>query len=261
MNIKQISSDYFNFITENTKFVRSTSNSLEVVTPFVDAFGDGISFVIVHSNNYYTITDRGFTIWNLKNYGIDLLNKKSNRYHILDSYLRYSGFSLTNEDIFKNVDGNQLPQAIHDMTQLLINLYDFILVSKKRVHNFFLDDVKNYFAENRDKYRYFQDFSVEGKSKLNHRMDFVFLNDSGTKLVKVHNELNTQQVNSTLVSWLDTIDKRKIDYDGNESLSLILSSDGFKRISSQHTTALQEYGIQVLDFENKDKLIKSFSSK
>ena len=142
MDVKQIKLEYFNFITENTKFVESSSNSLEIVTPYIDSFGDGISFFIIQNDHHFTVTDRGFTIWNLKNYGLDLMEKRSSRHQILQSYLNYSGFSLINENIQKDVDKKNLSQAIHDMTQLLINLYDFILVSKKRVYNFFLDDVK-----------------------------------------------------------------------------------------------------------------------
>ncbi len=259
MDVKQIKLEYFNFITENTKFVESSSNSLEVVTPYIDSFGDGISFVIIQNDHHFTVTDRGFTIWNLKNYGLDLMEKRSSRHQILQSYLNYSGFSLMNENIQKDVDKKNLSQAIHDMTQLLINLYDFILVSKKRVYNFFLDDVKAYFADNKNNYSYFQDFSVEGKSKLNHKMDFVFLNDSGTKLVKVHNQLDKQQVNNTLVSWLDTIDKRRIDYAGNESLNIILSEEGFKNVSQTNLNALKEYDIHVYNFSDKKLLEKTFA--
>ena len=68
MDVKQIKSDYFNFITKNTKFIESKSNSLEVVTPFIDSFGDGISFVIVQHDNHLTVTDRGFTIWKFYNH-------------------------------------------------------------------------------------------------------------------------------------------------------------------------------------------------
>ena len=90
-------------------------------------------------------------------------------------------------------------------------------------------------------------------------MDFVFLNNSGTKLVKVHNQLDKQQVNNTLVSWLDTVDKRKIDYDGNESLNIILSEEGFKNVTQTNRDALKEYGIQVYNFSDKKVLQKAFA--
>ena len=130
MDVQQIKLDYFNYITEYTKFIESSSNSLEIVTPFIDSFGDGISFVIVQHDNHFTITDQGFTIWNLKNHGLDLMEKRSSRHQILQSYLNYFGFSLVNENIQKDVDENNLPQAIHDMTQLLIHLYGLILVNE-----------------------------------------------------------------------------------------------------------------------------------
>ena len=130
MDLQRIKLDYFNYITEYTKFIESKSNSFEVVTPFIDSFGDGISFVIVQQNNRFTVTDQGFTIWNLKNHGLDLMEKRSSRHQILPSYLNYFGFSLVNENIQTDVDENNLPQAIHDMTQLLIHLYGLILVNK-----------------------------------------------------------------------------------------------------------------------------------
>ena len=123
MDVQQIKSDYFNFISENTKFIESKSNSLEVVTPFIDSFGNGISFVIVQHDNHFTVTDQGFTIWNLKNHGLDLNGKRSDYRQKLQSYLNDFGFSLVNENIQKVVDEKNLPQAIHDMTQLLIHLY------------------------------------------------------------------------------------------------------------------------------------------
>ena len=130
MDVKQIKLDYFNYITENTKFIESKSNSLEVVTPFIDSFGDGISFVIVQQDNRFIVTDQGFTVWNLKNHGLDLMEKRSSRHQILQSYLNNFGFSLVNENIQKDVDENNLPQTIHDMTQLLIHLYGLILVNE-----------------------------------------------------------------------------------------------------------------------------------
>lgn len=131
MDMQQIKSDYFNFISENTKFIESKSNSLEVVTPFIDSFGDGISFVIVQQDNRFTVTDQGFTIWNLKNHGLDLKGKHFDYHKKLQSYLKYFGFLLVKENIQKDVDENNLPQAIHDMTQLLIHLYGLISVNEQ----------------------------------------------------------------------------------------------------------------------------------
>lgn len=130
MDLQRIKLDYFNYITEYTKFIESKSNSFEVVTPFIDSFGDGISFVIVQQNNRFTVTDQGFTIWNLKNQGLDLKGKHFDYHKKLQSYLKYFGFSLVNENIQKDIDENNLPQAIHDMTQLLIHLYGLILVNE-----------------------------------------------------------------------------------------------------------------------------------
>lgn len=130
MDMQQIKLDYFNYITEYTKIVDSSSNSLEIVTPYINSFGDGISFAIVQNDHHYTLTDRGFTIWDLQNYGMNLMEKSSNYHQKLQSYLNYFRFSLVNGNIQKDIDENNLPEAIHDMTQLLIHLYGLMLVNE-----------------------------------------------------------------------------------------------------------------------------------
>lgn len=217
MDIRKISKEYFSFIEKNTHFNFINNNLFEVITPFVDSFGEGISFVIEKKHRYIKVHDQGFTLWNLSNYGIDLLNKNSARHKSLLSLLNYSGFKEENGYIFKNTSNEDLPQTIHDMTQLLINVYDFALTSKQRVANFFFDDVKNYFSDHKQYYSYFPDFLIQGKSRISHKIDFVFLKKEKSNLVKVYNKLDKQNVNNILVSWLDTVDKRHIDY----GLSLI----------------------------------------
>ncbi|QMI86408.1 DUF1829 domain-containing protein [Carnobacteriaceae bacterium zg-84] len=54
-----------------------------------------------------------------------------------------------------------------------------------------------------------------------------------------------------LVSWLDTIEKRQLNYQGQENLFIILSNDGYKEDSEQHILSLKQYNIEVLDFNNK----------
>ncbi|NEW65871.1 DUF1829 domain-containing protein [Granulicatella sp. zg-84] len=67
----------------------------------------------------------------------------------------------------------------------------------------------------------------------------------------MHNKRNSQQVTNILVSWLDTIEKRQLNYQGQENLFIILSNDGYKEDSEQHILSLKQYNIEVLDFNNK----------
>ena len=111
-----------------------------------------------------------FTIWNLSVNGIDV-TKKVSRQELFKSILQYNGFDLVGESIERNVTKAHLGQAIHDMTQLLINVYNFFQLSPHNVKSQFLDDVKHYFMQN-ENYSVFLAFSIAGKSRLEHRFNF-----------------------------------------------------------------------------------------
>lgn len=129
------------------------------------------------------------------------------------------------------------------MTQLLINVYDFIQLHPNNVRSQFLDDVKHYFMNN-DHYATFPAFSIAGKSRLEHRFNFVFMSKGISK----------QQVDTILASWLDTSEFRQHEYGGEEQLYIIVSDEGYKNIKDDHLIALQEYNINILYFSDKNQL-------
>lgn len=249
MNANEIKSEYLSFIKDNAMFNAITDFHTEVVTPFVDPFGEAIGFSINSNGNSLTLTDNGYTIWNLSVNGIDV-TKKGRRKELFESLLQYNGFELNEQDIKKTTTKRNLGQSIHDMTQLLINVYDFIQLHPSSVKSQFLDDVKNYFMGN-DNYSVFPAFSIAGKSRLEHRFNFVFMSKGISKIARVHNNINKQQVDTILASWLDTLEYRKREYGDKEQLFIIVSNDGFNNIKDDYIMALKEYDINVLNFSDK----------
>ncbi|MFK4951182.1 DUF1828 domain-containing protein [Lactococcus garvieae] len=253
MSSKDVSQEYFTFIRNNAQFNDITDTHTEIVTPFVDASGEGIGFSCIFDGSFYTITDDGYTLFNLDIYGIDL-NKKGNRRDLFESLLKYNGFTLNdNKEIEKKVAKKDLGQAIHDMTQLLINVYDFDLLHPQTVYTQFLEDVKSYFLKN-DKYVSFPGFSITGKSRLNHKFNFVFMSKGISKLTRVHNTITKQQVDNILSGWLDTTEYRRMEYGDTEQLYIIVSDEGYHNMKDDHRLALKQYGIEVLNFSNKEQL-------
>lgn len=260
ININEISNEYFNFVKENTKMTLLSNDHTEIVTPFVDSTGEGISFSITFDGNLYTLSDDGFAAWELALNGIDV-SKKSKRKTIFISQIEYNGFDLDESDnvIHKKVTKNELGQAIHDMTQLLINIYDLTYLSRSNVYQQFYEDVREYFIEN-ESFAVFPEFNLTGKSHFNHKFNYVFLQKGTSKLTKVYNTLNRQQVDSILTSWLDTSESRRNNYNGKEELYIILSSEGFNNLSDDFILALQSYEIGLLDFSDKDNLINKLGA-
>lgn len=252
MDANEIKEVYLSFVKENAVFNNISNNHTEIVTPFVDPFGEAIGFSVKSDGKLLTITDDGFTIWNLSVNGIDV-TKKGRRRKQFQSLLQYNGFELNDNTIQKTTTKNHLGQSIHDMSQLLINVYDFIQLNPSNVKSQFLDDVKDYFMEN-ENYAVFPAFSIAGKSRLEHRFNFVFISKGISKITRVHNNITKQQVDTILASWLDTSEFRKHEYGDKEQLYIIVSNEGFKNIKEDHLVALQEYNINVLNFADKQEL-------
>lgn len=252
--------DYINYIKQNTFFYTSNQGITEVVTPFTNAFGEGISFAIKPYHNKIIVSDQGFATWNLAHYGIHVTSKKDTRNRIFVSLLDYHGFTLSKDGtIYKIVTRDYLPQAIHDMTQLLINTYDLVFTYRNKHISLFHHDVSHYFQQHRQHYYFFSNFSISGKSQLNYHIDYVFLKEQQSNLVKVHTKLSKQQVDSTLVLWLDTIDKRKKEYNETEKLFILLSEEGYHNARDSYISALNEYNISLLNFDNKQQLQQALS--
>lgn len=254
-NVDEISSEYFNFIRENTKLTLLSDSRTEIVTPFVDSKGEGISFSITFDGHLYTLSDDGFAAWELALEGIDI-KKNSKRKEIFSAQIKYNGFDFDSNDniIYRTVTKRDIGQAIHDMTQLLINIYDLTYLSRNNVYQQFYEDVRNYFIEN-ENYAVFPDFNLTGKSHFNHKFNYVFLQNGISKLTKVYKTLNRQQVDTILTSWLDTSESRKNNYNGKEELYIILSDEGFSNLSDDFILAFNSYDIGILDFSDKDRLV------
>ncbi|MHB9782609.1 DUF1828 domain-containing protein [Streptococcus sp. 10F2] len=255
MNAQEIKNEYLNFIHENAYFNSISETHIEVVTPFVDPLGEAIGFSIKSDGKQLLITDDNYTIWNLSINGVDL-KKKSRRKDLFDSLLQYNGFSLNGEAIERTISKNKLGQAIHDMTQLLMNIYNFIQLSPVHVKSQFLDDVKHYFIGN-DSYSVFPSFSIAGKSHLEYKFNFVFMSKGISKIARVHNTIGKQQVDTILASWLDTSELRQFEYGGKEELYIIVSDEGYRGLKEDYLNALGEYGIAVLNFADKQELIQN----
>lgn len=244
----QIAEEYFTFIQESTKFGELNKDHVEIITPFVDSTGESISFSVYHDNNNYILSDDGFTVWDLSINGIDV-TKEGNRKNIFDSNIKYHGFNFENNKIIKSTTKKHLGQSIHDMTQLLINVYDLTYLHRNIISNQFFIDVKEYFSSNSDDFSYFPNFNIRGKSQLNHQFDFVFLKEGKRKLTKVEKNITKNKLDSILTSWLDTIESREDSE--KEELMIILSNQGYRELKTDHKVALEQYGINVIDFSNK----------
>lgn len=123
--LDQLNKRWAKWGSEQTEFKRVDGHTIQVLTPFTDAFDDGILFEIVSDDHgTYSVTDKGYTIWNLETNGINVSRQESNRYQLLNSIVRAHQCSITDTKEIKRDDLKlaDLPQAITDFIQVLINV-------------------------------------------------------------------------------------------------------------------------------------------
>ena len=237
MNGQQLKEEYVNYVRENTHFNLLAGESYEVVTPYTNTYGDGISFTIKYEGSHYIVTDDGFTIWELQ----------------------LNGFELSGNEIIKKAKRTTLGQTIHDMTQVLLNIYDLSALHPQNIQSHFLEDVKMYFDKSTE-YNVFPDLSITGRSKLEHKFNYLMMSKGKYKLVQVHNKINKEKMDFILASWLDTTENRAKTYSRQEDLYIIISPEGYKDLKEEYKAAFKQYDINIINFENKRKLVSKLGA-
>lgn len=118
--LNEIEKAWQNWLKTTFEFKDINDKEVQVLTPFTDAFGDGILFNVRQDVNNYTLTDNGYLLWNLKINGIDVDKSQAS----IDKILKQFGFIRTNNDeiLRKNVTMGKLPQAMMEFVELILKL-------------------------------------------------------------------------------------------------------------------------------------------
>lgn len=118
--LNEIEKAWQNWIKTAFEFKAINNNEVQVLTPFVDAFDDGILFNVRRDGNNYILTDNGYLLWNLEINGIDVGKLQAS----IDKILKQFGFTRTDNDeiLRKNVKMEKLPQAMMDFVELILQL-------------------------------------------------------------------------------------------------------------------------------------------
>ncbi|MGW7889944.1 DUF1828 domain-containing protein [Staphylococcus xylosus] len=257
--IKSISKDYFDYLKKESKFIPLENESIEFYSPIVDYFGDSISVNISNNADNYLLTDYGETLWNMEQFGIDLTShKKQKKYQFLKNIIESNGLVLEDNKILQYTDKKKLPQAIHDYVLAISEISNLAILKKDNIKSLFRDEVIQYFLKHRDTYpNVFPEFKIEGKSKLTHNFEAVFPGKT-TEYVKTIKQINTNSAKNVLFDWDDVEEYRSKMYDSNARLNIITANE--EEVSDSVATMLSQYNVDVLPFDDKEKLKKKFSN-
>ncbi|MCC4371073.1 DUF1828 domain-containing protein [Limosilactobacillus reuteri] len=256
-----ITTKWNNWISKQTDFRRINSRTIQVLTSFTDAFGDGILFNIISSdNNTYSVTDNGYTIWNLETNGINVSKKNSNRNRILTSIVKPYNFSISSNKAIekKKLSIDELPQAITDFVQVLINVSDIAFMNRTNTASIFTDDAQNYFSNRKTEYNFFTNSITLGKTNQQYRFDFNFMPKlQEFKLTKMYNTLSKNTMEAIIGIYSDTIDYILENFGKNASMNILVNGTTAKE--KDYISGLQSHNINVIDFQNKSEVKDAFA--
>lgn len=260
--LKLINTNWTNWISKQTQFKRLDQHTIQVLTSFVDAFDDGILFNIVSSDDgKYLITDNGYTIWNLETNGINVSKRGSNRNRILNSIVKPYSFSISSNSKTiekKNLSIDELPQAITDFVQVLINVSDIAFMNRTNTASIFMDDAHNYFANRKDEYNFFTNSIILGKTNQQYRFDFNFMpKHQEFKLTKMYNTLSKNTMEAIIGIYSDTLDYILENFGKKASMNILVNGTTAKE--KDYVSGLQEHNINVIDYQNKTEVKEAFA--
>lgn len=261
--LSKIESQWTQWIKNEVDFKVIGDHDIQVLTSFVDYFGDGILFnIIENSDNYFTLTDKGYTLWNMEMHGIDLTKKNTTRYKLFSWYLKSFDFKLdpsTNRIYKSNLKLNNLSQGIMDFIQLLFRISDLGATNKANTRGIFFDDAKKYFNSEENIFYFTTNNIALGKTKQQYTFEYNFTPELGTNsLTKLYNTLSKNSMEAIIGIYSDTEDYLKDNY-RNSSFNILLN--GIPDSAKPYIDGLNEHNIKVIDFHDKDAVTEALGAK
>lgn len=259
LTLNKIHSQWTNWLENEAKFKIIDSNDIQVLTSFTDYFGDGILFnIIENGNDNFTLTDKGYSVWNMEMNGINLLKKNTTRFKLFNWYLKSFDFKLSESNrIYKDkIQLNNLSQSIMDFIQLLLRVSDLGATNRANTRGIFFDDAKKYFNQDKGTF-YFNTHNIAlGKTKQQYTFEYNFTPELGkNKLTKLYNTLSKNTMEAIIGIYSDTIDYLNDNY-RDPTFNILVNEVSDK--SQQYVEGLEEHHIHVVNFQDKDAVKHNF---
>lgn len=248
--IDQLKKEYLEW-TQNKIKLEQVEDFIEITTPFVDMNHDFISLFFKVEENGYKLSDDGYIIDELSILGIDI-DTSAKRKDYFKMTLKIFGIEYNNKtsELFVRFNSlSEYPETQHRLIQCLMRVSDMLITSRNKVISFFTEDITNFFLE---KEVFFNESpSYLGKSGRNNTFDFALAKSKKTtpKLIKAVNRPTSDAYRGPLLTFVD-IQENKSDHK-----FIVLANDSNVEISKKFIEPLENYGVSVLPWSDRENWI------
>lgn len=257
---EQLKKIYFDWLFEEYNYVELREDVVEISIPFLDSENDNyIMYVEFLENNIIRLTDDGWTINKLKNYGINFTGRNKTNNKILLDIITTLGIEENSGELFISTNIKKFPIAKQRLLQAMIQVNDMNVLQKTNVKNIFFEEIENILSEN--KILYTRKPSFAGKKGITIQFDFSIPTDKKVeRLVRVmpngndlrHSKLLTMDTqllkgHKKGVEYITIVDD--ITHDFNKK-------DEMKAIFNENT----DNDIKILEFSDLPNKIEMLSN-
>lgn len=246
LDIHRLLSSYYEYLNGGFEVNTISPKSHEVITPFLDRHNDNISFYVdFMDGDVIKLSDGGETIQDLRLSGFEFGTKKKNKQ--LETALNGFGIFKDNDELSVTATPSDFAKKQHNIIQALISVNDMFVPSKAG-GGFFYDEVENFF--NSIDARYAPNISIEGKSHLSHKFEFLISRSKKEpeRLIKLFNNPKKDNLRATLFTFTDLNDDRNL----SDKIIIFNDSDGENQ---DITLATRELNIKLFKWSS----IKDYS--
>lgn len=260
LSAQELKKEYLNWYKQNLQFKSLDENLVRIDSPFTDNTQDGIIIYAEKNPNdsYITLTDDGYTMFNLKISGVDLKRSK-NRMFIFKKNLDSYGISYNEqtEELYVKAPIEKFSESKHRLLQSLLFVNDMYILSKNNVKNIFTEDVGAVL----DKHNiiYTQDINISGKSGMVHKFDFLIPSKKNKKekFIKTVSSPNHAMITKSYVT--DVNQAKQVRREKPNEFFFIMD-DRKKAVNNEVKNLLHESGIKAINFTELESKIELVSN-
>lgn len=255
--INNLVDDYYTFLKEKTLITTSsTSDWVEISTPFVGLFNDTIDIYAKKEGNRIILSDDGNTLRDLELSGLEV-SRSPKRKEILDRILINYGVRISNDELVTEATEKDFPQKKLNMISAISETSDMYYLARHTVASVFREDVKAYLDELELVYTPY--FISKGSTGLDFTFDFQIAYRKTEIVIKSFNSVNKMNLSHFLFTW-DDIRRVREQQTEKEIVGLAIINDVDRELNEEYLMALNNKGAESILWsqrhqrENTEKL-------
>jgi Domain of unknown function DUF1828/Domain of unknown function DUF1829 len=249
--INTLMDNYYAFLKEKTLVkVSSTTDWVEISTPFVGLFNDTVDIYAKKDGNKIILSDDGNTLRDLELSGLEI-SRSPRRKEILDRLLINYGVRINNKELTTEATERDFPQKKLNLISAISETADMYYLAKHTVASVFREDVRSYLDEQELIYTPY--FISKGSTGLEFTFDFQIAYRNTEIVIKSFNSVNKMNLPHFLFTW-DDIKKVREQQTQKEIIGLAVINDIDREVSDEYLSALDNKGAQNILWSQRHSL-------